>query len=69
MREWLPQARTASGMTQAQVAKQLDISESYYSFIEKGERQKKMDVTLVAKLSSIFKIPIEQIVELEKKSG
>lgn len=66
MRDWLLKARTDSGMTQQQVANKIDVSESYYSFIESGERQKKMDIALAAKLSVVFGIPIERIAELEK---
>lgn len=69
MRGWLEKARTEKGLTQAELAKKLDISENYYFRIEKGERQKKMDITLVAKLSVALGIPIEEIVELEAKEG
>lgn len=65
MRSWLSEARTKSGMTQAEVAKKIGISESYYAFIESGQRQKKMEITLAAKLSAIFGIPIKMIVDLE----
>lgn len=66
MREWLSKIREENGMTQLEVAKQLDISEGYYCYIEAGKRQKKMDLTIAAKLSEIFKLPIEQILELER---
>ena len=65
MRSWLFEARTKSGMTQAEVAKKIGISESYYAFIESGQRQKKMEITLAVQLSGIFGIPIKRIVELE----
>lgn len=65
MRDWLASVRNEKGMTQQEVAKQLDISESYYSYIESGDRQKKMNIALVAKLSVVFQIPIERIIELE----
>ena len=65
MRSWLFEARTKSGMTQAEVAKKIGISESYYAFIEGGQRQKKMEITLASKLSAIFDIPIKKIVDLE----
>lgn len=65
MREWLVQARTDSNMTQSEVAAKIGISEAYYAYIERGERQKKMDISLVAKLSCIFGIPLERIVALE----
>ena len=65
MRDWLMKIREEHGMTQLEVAKKLDISESYYSYIESGERQKKMDIALASKLSVVFSVPIERIVELE----
>lgn len=68
-REWLKEARTKAGKTMAEMGEELGISESYYSYIEAGERQKQMDITLCAKLSKIFSIEIQQIVELEEKEG
>lgn len=65
MREWLKNLREEKGLTQKQVGEQLDISESYYSYIEAGDRQKPMDITLARKLSKVFNISIEQIVECE----
>lgn len=51
----------------AQMAQMLDITESYYSLIEAGERQKKMDMMLASKLSVIFGIPIEEIANYERR--
>lgn len=65
MREWLPAARARAGLTQAELAKKLDLTESYYSRIESGERQKKMDLDLAARMSVIFGIPVEEIIKLE----
>lgn len=65
MREWLKRLREDSGLTQKQVGEKLDISESYYSYIEAGDRQKVMDISLARKLSSIFGVSVEQIVEFE----
>lgn len=67
MRDWLKKCREENGITQAQMAKKLDISEGYYSYIESGDRQKRMDITLVSKLSTIFDLPIQRIVELEEQ--
>lgn len=67
MREWLRDVRTKAGKSQDEVAKELDISLSYYSLIEAGKRQNPMDLTLCTKLSKIFSIPILRIVELETK--
>ena len=69
MRYWLLSARQEKGMTQLDVAKRLDISEAYYSYIESGDRQKKMDIALAAKMSVIFGIPLETIVELERREA
>ena len=51
-----------------QMGDALNISESYYSMIENAERQKKMDITLVAKLSDVLKIQIVQIVAEENSA-
>lgn len=65
LRNWLKKLREESGMTQKQVGKELDISESYYAYIENGDRQKAMDISLARKLSKVFNVSIEQIVEFE----
>jgi len=67
MREWLKDVRTKAGKSQDDVAKELDISLSYYNMIEQGKRQNPMDLTLCTKLSKIFSLPILQIVEFEAK--
>ena len=66
MREWLRNARLGKGYTMKDIAERLDISESYYSLIENGERQKKMDIILVMKLSTALGIPVKEIVEFER---
>jgi transcriptional regulator with XRE-family HTH domain len=65
MRDWLIKARTEKGLTMRQMGEALDISESYYSMIESGTRQKQMDLTLVSRLSAVLDIPITQIAALE----
>lgn len=65
MRDWLYKARSDAGFTQSYVAEKLGITESYYCLIENGDRQKKMNISLVSKLSAILDIPIEQIVKNE----
>lgn len=66
MREWLKNARSEKGYTMAQLSEMLDITESYYSLIERGERQKRMDITLVTKLADALGMTIQQIVEAEQ---
>lgn len=65
MRSWLAQARKNAGLTMADVAEKLGVTEGYYSMIEAGKRQKKLDITLAARFSEIFELPIESIVTYE----
>ena len=67
MRDWLKEKRVECGFTMAQMASKLEITEAYYSLIESGERQKKMDVAIAAKLSAVFGIPLKQIVKFENQ--
>lgn len=67
MREWLKTARIAKNLTMRGMAEKLDISESYYCFVENGERQKRMDIALASALSVILDIPLATIVEEERK--
>lgn len=65
MRDWLAEERKKRGMTQREVADKLDISESYYNYIESGERQKNMDLAVASKLSVVFGMTIEEIIAKE----
>lgn len=67
MREYLKKLRTDRGMTMQEVADSFGISKQYYEMIESGERQKKMEITLVLKISSLFGLSVEKIVELESE--
>lgn len=66
MREWLKKLRIEKNMTQAEVGKQLGISESYNCLIESGVRQKNMDITILSKLSILFNTPFEKLVIMER---
>ncbi len=65
MRTWLKEKRESFGLTMAQLAEKLDISESYYCMIENGNRQQKMDIALVSKLSVILKMSLVEIADAE----
>ena len=65
MREWLYGARVDAGLTMKQLSEKLCISESYYSLIEGGTRQKKMDISLISKLSDALCLPLSVIVDYE----
>ena len=66
MRDYLKKLRDEHGLTAAETAKKLDISESYYSLIENGKRQEKMDLDLAAKISAIFSIELSEVLAQEK---
>lgn len=65
MREWLKALR--GERSTADIAKLLGISQQYYSYIENGERQKRMNIQLCDRISKIFDISVEQIIEYENK--
>lgn len=65
MRKWLVQLRLQKNITQVEMAKKLDISQSYYAQIESGERCKKLTIDMVDKLSKIFKISLAKIRNFE----
>ena len=65
VRDWLKNLRLEKGWTQLQTAEKMGVSESYYFYIETGERQKKMDIVVVSKLAEIFGRSIPEIIEME----
>lgn len=67
MREYLIKLRKGKSLTQQQMADKIGITKQYYSLIEKGKRQKKMDIVLVSAIASVFDMPIEQIAKYEKE--
>ena len=69
MRAWLEEARCKKGLNYRQMGEALGISESYYYMIEKQERQKRMDIALVSKLSSVLGMPISVIAAYEQEPG
>lgn len=67
VREYLRELRKKAGMTQADVARKLNVGVTTYGMIESGERQKDMNISLVQKLSEIFGISIEDILKMENE--
>jgi len=65
MRDWLKDLRQKDQMTMAQMAEKMEVSESYYAYIESGERQKKMDILVISKLAEIFGLSIQEIADME----
>lgn len=68
MRGWMAEARKNCDLTMKEAASQLGISESYYSMIERGERQQKLDITFAVKIAAVFGLSLEYIVRQEDKS-
>ena len=65
MRDWLKKARTDAGMSQQEVANNLNLTRQYYALIETGKRQKSLDILLAKKISNLFGISLEQIAEYD----
>lgn len=65
MRQWLKDMRKLKGLSQQNVAEIIGITRQYYQQIEAGERQQKMDITLITKISKAFDISVSQIINNE----
>lgn len=65
MRQWLKNIRESKGISQQNVAEKVGITRQYYQLIEAGERQQKMDITLIAKLSQVLGVSMNQIIDNE----
>ena len=65
MREWLKKLRKEKNLTQQEVANSLEIVPSYYNMIENGERQSKMTLDMAQKLSRVFGISLEVVLQNE----
>ena len=71
MRTWLKELRTERGMTQKEMAQKIGITEAYYALIENGQRQKKMDVTILAGIAkatgtSVGRVAVKELAYLGK---
>lgn len=66
MREYLKKLRKEKGYTMQVVADKIGISKQYYQRIEVGDRQQNMDITLAVKLSNVFGISIQTLIEEEQ---
>ena len=68
MRTWLKELRQKNQLTQLQMAEKLEITESYYGLVEKGARQKKMNIVMISKLAEIFGISAQEIIKFETQN-
>lgn len=69
MREWLKEARLARKLTQKQMADAVGVTEAYYSLIESGDRQKKIDLTLALRLGTALGLSIAEVAKLEEANN
>ena len=67
MREYLIQARTKAGLTQAQAAKKLLISQNYLSDIETGKRQKDLELNVLKGCAKTYGIPLDALIRGESE--
>lgn len=66
-RNYLKALRLERGLTMQEVADAFGISRQYYNFIESGESQKRMDITLCTRISDFFGIPLEDVAAYERR--
>ncbi len=65
MREWLVNLR--GNNTQGCIAEKLGISQQYYSYIENGERQKRMDIQMCERIAEVFGISVAEVIKYESE--
>lgn len=66
-RKYLIELREKNKMSQQNVADKLNLSRQYYCGIENGNRQKKMDITLISALAMVFGLTLGEIADFEKQ--
>lgn len=65
MRNYLRELRKGKNITQQEIADCIGIASNYYSMIENGERQQKISLDLLFKLSKALDVPLEIIISEE----
>lgn len=65
MRDYLVELRLKKGLSQKDVAERLGISRQYYQMIERGERQKRLDLALAGALAALLEVNIMDIQRFE----
>lgn len=67
MRDYLKTIRNEKKMTQQVVADKLNISYSYYSMIESGERKQEMSLSMLCKLAEVLDVPLSDLIAAERQ--
>ncbi|MBC3515389.1 helix-turn-helix transcriptional regulator [Neobittarella massiliensis] len=66
MRNYLKEMREDRGLLQCEVARRVGISQNYYCMIERGSRQKRMQVDMAYRLAKALRVRPEQILRHEQ---
>lgn len=66
MRNYLARLREQRNESQQDVANSIGITRQYYALIEQGDRQKKMDITLLTALSKHFEVSLPELIKMEQ---
>lgn len=56
-------ARERQGIFQSEIAAQLGITQSYYSIIERGSKDRNVDLVLALKICQILKIDLNDFIK------
>ncbi|MDY3927995.1 MAG: helix-turn-helix transcriptional regulator [Clostridia bacterium] len=67
MREWLKKLRISKGLSQQNVSDSINVTQQYYGYIENGDRQKDLDMSMLLKLSKLFDVSVDYIIAEEEK--
>ena len=67
VRNYLKKIRLAKNMSQQYVAELIGISQQYYAFIETGQRQLDMSLTIAKALSEALDVPLKEILRHEER--
>ncbi len=65
LRDYLVELRLKKGLSQQDVAERLGISRQYYQMIERGERQKRLDLALAGALAALLEVNVMDIQRFE----
>lgn len=69
MRLWLKTLRKEKKMTMKETGAELGVTESAYSQIEKGDRQKDLGLSYAKKISAVFGVTLDEIADMEAESA
>ena len=66
MREWLVKCRHRAGLTQNAAAKKLKKTTQWYNYLERGERNNDLPLSVILGLMALFGVTFDQLTKFEK---